>query len=74
MKSSDSSFVAKAVNSCRNVGQDVSSELPHLSLNCGCPVERKRGCGVFNSHPPPKQELDKGQNSDSDLGKGRLDL
>lgn len=30
MKSSDSSFVAKAVNSCRNVGQDVSSELPRL--------------------------------------------
>lgn len=27
MKSSDSSFVAKAVNSCRNAGQD---ELPHL--------------------------------------------
>lgn len=30
MKSSDSSFVAKGVNSCRNTGEDVSSELPRL--------------------------------------------
>lgn len=30
VKSSDSSFEVKAVNSCGNVGQDVSSELPHL--------------------------------------------
>lgn len=30
IKSSDSSLVAKGVNSCRNVGQDVSSELPCL--------------------------------------------
>lgn len=30
VNSSDSSFEAKAVNSCRNIGQDVSSDIPHL--------------------------------------------
>lgn len=30
VKSSGSSFEAKDVNLCRNVGQDVFSELPHL--------------------------------------------
>lgn len=30
VKSSDSSFEVKAVNLCRNIGQDVSSDLPHL--------------------------------------------
>lgn len=30
VNSSDSSFEAKAVNPCRNVGQVVCSELPHL--------------------------------------------
>ena len=37
MKSSDSSFVAKAVNSCRNIGQDVSSELPRLVFELWVP-------------------------------------
>lgn len=30
VKSSDSSFEVKAVNLCRNIGQDLSSDLPHL--------------------------------------------
>lgn len=33
--------MAKDVNLCRNVEQDVPSEFPTFSLNWGCPDEKK---------------------------------
>lgn len=58
MISSDCSFMAKDVNLCRNIGQDVSSISSHIfSLNCERPVQKK---SAFTTYSLSNKSLDRG--------------
>lgn len=62
MKSSDSSFVAKAVNSCRNIGQNVSSELPRSVFKLWVLLRGKVAVVYSPLIPLPSKRVDKEQN------------